>query len=310
MTKLGLVANGRSWRNRASGPGVAPAGVPVEAPETLDGYPAALKRLAEAGVTVVAVDGGDGTLRDVLSALPEAFGDELPAVALLPNGKTNVAAADVGGAGRGPEAIARLAEAVADGSIMANPAVRRPIEVTCDGWTRRGFVFGLGAFERATRLANEQIHTRGFAQGAGVALGVAMSGFAAFGKDRAIWLNGVPLAISVDGGPERDGASFALLATSLKRLMLGLWPFWGNGEGAIDLTEIASPPKRLVRAMATAGLGRPPSWAEEAGYRSVKTDAASLRITEPFIFDGDTFAPAPDGRVELRAGPAITFVRP
>ncbi|WP_164919452.1 diacylglycerol/lipid kinase family protein [Hansschlegelia zhihuaiae] len=308
MTRLGVISNARSWRNRAGASPLAPAGdgVLYGAPETLDDYPHALRRFAEAGVDVVAVDGGDGTLRDVMSALPWAFGETLPAIAIVPSGKTNVAAADVGGVP--PERLAALAEAVGAGAEL--PAqTRRPIRVEAAGAQMLGFVFGLGAFERATRLANERVHSRGFAQKMGVALGVLMAGAAALGKDRDAWRNGVPLALSIDGSNPETRYSFALLATSLHRLMLGLWPFWGTGEGAFDVTEVAAPPRRLIRTLATAGMGRPPSWAAEAGYQSHKADRLSLTIREPFIFDGDTFVAGPDGRVELTAGPEIRFVR-
>jgi hypothetical protein len=311
MSRLGVIANARSWRNMGGGdvdpPGIA--GMLFERPSRA-GYPDALKRFADAGVTVVAVDGGDGTLRDVLSAMIPAYGERLPAVALIPSGKTNVAALDVGHAGRGPGALAKLAEGVRAGSLLGEAAIRRPIVVSADGWSRAGFVFGLGAYERATRLVNERVHSRGFAQKLGVALGVVMAGAAAFGKDREIWRRGVPLGLAVGGGAERTGDSFVLLATSLNRLLLGLWPFWGEGEGAIRVTEISAPPRRLARGLAALAVGRKPSFADEEGYTSLRADHILLRVREPFIFDGDAFQAGPDGVVELRAGPPIRFVRP
>src|SRR3546814_12209371 len=42
------------------------------------------------------VDGGDGTVRDVISAAPAAFGDRMPRMAILPSGKTNALALDLG----------------------------------------------------------------------------------------------------------------------------------------------------------------------------------------------------------------------
>lgn len=309
MSRLGVVANARSWRNRAEADRATPSADMLHAiPETLDDYPRVLAEFAKAGVDVLAVDGGDGTLRDVLSALPAAYGDRLPMIALMPSGKTNVAALDAGHVGRGAGALARLAGRIASGAPLETHA-RRPIMVTTDGWTRAGFVFGLGAYERATRLVNERVHSKGFAQKLGVALGVVGSVAAAFGKDRESWRAGVPLSIAVDGGEPREGASFVLLATSLDRLILSLWPFWGEGEGAIRLTEIAAPPKRLARGLAAIGMSRKPSFADEAGYASLRADRVSLTLAQPFIFDGDTFAPGTDGRVELTTGPLVRFVR-
>ena len=307
MGRLGVVANGRSWRNRESGLVRPEIGDAIfDSADGPDGYPALLRRYAEEGVTLVAVDGGDGTLRDVMSVLPWAFGDRLPAVALLPSGKTNVAAADVGGVTR--DALPALAEAARAGAALKSET-RRPIQIEVGDARMLGFVFGLGAFERATRLANEQVHSKGIAQKMGVAMAVASSLGAAFGRDRESWRSGVPVAISIDGAEPETRFSFAMLATSLNRLMLGLWPFWGKGAGGFNVTEIAAPPRRLIRTLATAGLGRPPSWAAEYGYQSAKASRVSLTLREPFIFDGDTFAPGAEGRVELTAGPEFRFVR-
>ncbi len=307
MGRLGVVANTLSWKNRDATQDRPDLGDALYASaDGPDGYPLLLRRFAEEGVTLVAVDGGDGTLRDVMSVLPWAYGGALPEVALLASGKTNVAAADVGGIAR--DQLPALAEAARAGAALKRE-VRRPIQVEVGEARMLGFVFGLGAFERATRLVNERVHSRGFAQKMGVAMGVVMSGAAALGKDREVWRSGVPIAISVDGEEPQMRHSFAMLATSLKRLMLGLWPFWGTGGGGFDVTEIAAPPRRLIRTLATAGLGRPPSWAAEYGYRSAKADRVSLTLREPFIFDGDTFSPGADGRVELTAGPEFTFVR-
>ncbi|WP_020180138.1 diacylglycerol kinase family protein [Methylopila sp. M107] len=307
MSRLGVVANGRSWKNRETALAKPEIGDALhEAARSPDDYPALLRRFAEEGVTVVAVDGGDGTLRDVMSVLPWAFGDALPAVAIVASGKTNVAAADVGCVARA--ALPALAEAARAGAALKHET-RRPILVEVGDARMLGFVFGLGAFERATRLVNERVHTKGVAQKLGVAMGVVMSGAAALGKDRELWRSGVPLALSIDGAEPEMRHSFALLATSLNRLMLGLWPFWGKGEGGFNVTEVAAPPRRLIRTLATAGIGRPPSWAADYGYKSAKADRVSLTLREPFIFDGDTFAAGPDGRVELTAGPAIRFVR-
>lgn len=307
MGRLGVVANARSWKNRDAAHDRHDLGDALHgAADGPDGYPALLRRFAEERVTLVAVDGGDGTLRDVMSVLPWAYGGALPEIALLASGKTNVAAADVGGVAR--DQLPALAEAARAGAALKRQ-VRRPIQVEVGKARMLGFVFGLGAFERATKLANEQVHSRGFAQKMGVAMGVVMSGAAALGKDREVWRSGVPIAISIDGEEPQMRHSFALLATSLRRLMLGLWPFWGKGEGGFDVTEIAAPPRRLIRTLATAGLGRPPSWAAAYGYRSAKADRVSLTLREPFIFDGDTFSPGADGRVELTSGPEFTFVR-
>src|SRR3546814_15016806 len=80
------------------------------------------------------VDGGDGTVRDVISAAPAAFGDRMPRMAILPSGKTNALALDLGV----PLdwAVADVVEAAARGQFVR----RAPIEIYRDGRSegRRG----------------------------------------------------------------------------------------------------------------------------------------------------------------------------
>ena len=56
----------------------------------------ALRRFAAEGVDLVVIDGGDGTVREVITRLPEAYGGPMPRLAVVPNGKTNALAIDIG----------------------------------------------------------------------------------------------------------------------------------------------------------------------------------------------------------------------
>ncbi|GBD50815.1 diacylglycerol kinase family protein [Methylopila sp. Yamaguchi] len=303
MTRLGVLANAKSWRG-VEGLVGAP-GVVAETPDGIDGYGPAIARLKANGVGVIAIAGGDGTLREALTALIAAYDGAPPPIAFVPRGKTNVAAADVGGV----KDLAALAAAVAAGAPARRLEIRRPMRVTAGGVTRYGFVFGCGAFERGVRLANAQVHKRGFAQGIGLAMAVASSISAAFsGAERQAWRSGVAASVAVDGRPALKQDRFVLLATSLHKLMLGLWPFWGEGEGEIRLLDVAAPPRRLARALLAVARRRPAPWMAEAGYVSLRADRLELELAAPFILDGDTFLADPDGRIELASGPAVTFV--
>src|SRR3546814_8231468 len=96
-----------------------------------------LERFAAEGVDLLVVDGGDGTVRDVISAAPAAFGDRMPRMAILPSGKTNALALDLGV----PLdwAVADVVEAAARGQFVR----RAPIEIYRDGADQpdvRGFL--------------------------------------------------------------------------------------------------------------------------------------------------------------------------
>ncbi|GLK77035.1 diacylglycerol kinase [Methylopila jiangsuensis] len=310
MSRLGVIANGRSWRAAKGGAPRRPAGVPFEAPGDLNGYAPALARLKAAGVDTLAVVGGDGTLREVMSALPSAYGASPPALALAPFGKTNAAAADVGGCGHGPDALERLAGALASG-VPLKRSERRPIAARFDGRAVQGFVLGFGAFERATRMVDSRVHSRGFAQRLGVAFGVAEAARELLtGREGAGWRQGVAAAVAADGAEASDDDRFFFLATSLRRFMLGLWPFWGEGEGAIAWTDVSAPPHRLASALLPAARGRATDWMRANGYRSGRANRIDVALRAPFIIDGDSFSAGADGRIAIQAGAPLTFLAP
>ena len=94
--RVGVIHNPRSHRNRARSPGPLSPDVIHAAPETLEALATALTGMVGAGVDLLIVDGGDGTLRDVLTHAWPAFEGRLPLLAVVPHGKTNVLARDLG----------------------------------------------------------------------------------------------------------------------------------------------------------------------------------------------------------------------
>jgi len=310
--RIGIVTNplSRALRQGRHPLGAAAAGLPRAAPATPGALRDALSAFAADGVDLLAVQGGDGTLREVLTALPHAFGDTPPAIALLATGNTNLAARVLGGAGPGEAGLAALRRAAEDGRLRPRPVpvleVARP---GLDAPPMRGFLLGAGAFTAAKRLADGRLHRGGIHEGLAVLL--ALAGTAA----RALAQRGHPLrlgsemALSVDGGEARAGRRFLVLATPLDRLMLGLWPFWERGEGPLRWLDVAAPPQRLAAALLAARRGRPRPWMPEAGYASGRARQVALRLDVPFVLDGELFEPGPEGLL-LSAAATVPFVAP
>lgn len=171
MIRAGLIWNQHSHRNRGAGRAPLPADVLDIVPEEPSHLAAGLRRLAGEGVELVVIDGGDGTVREVLTRLPEAFGGRWPRLAVLPNGKTNALALDI------ETPIGTTLEEILAAAEARKPMKRRQcLEVVRAGETapeRRGFLFGAGAFVRATKLAQKN-HGRGFFDDA--AVGMTMAG--------------------------------------------------------------------------------------------------------------------------------------
>lgn len=310
MIRLGVIENPRSLRNRhASARAQWPAQVPFARPESTQDLPGILADFHAREVALIAVSGGDGTLREVLTALPAAYGSApLPDLAVIASGKTNLVAADVGAA-----AADRLLAAAAQGR-MARRTERAVLEIERVGMAGaepiRGFLFGAGAFATGTDLANARVHKAGIVSNLAVALSIAGTvGSALVGRARQQMLAGQPMQLSVPGREPVDGAHFLTMATTLDRFVMGLRPFWGEGSGAVRWTDIDAPPRHLLRALPAVLRGRPRPWMAAAGYRSGRSDSLHLQMSSPFIVDGETFQPGPGG-IRLRAGAPVGFVQP
>ena len=96
MNRVGLIWNQNSHRNQGAGRGPVPDNVLEVVPEDPAQLFPALRRFAAEGVDLVVIDGGDGTVREVITRLPEAYGGPMPRLAVVPNGKTNALAIDIG----------------------------------------------------------------------------------------------------------------------------------------------------------------------------------------------------------------------
>jgi len=314
MTRVGLITNPRSRHNRA-GDFIRRVAefddLPRAEPQTTAELVEALADFRRRGVRVVAVSGGDGTLREVLTALPATYDGEAPDIALLPAGKTNLAARVVSQAGEGVAGLRRLLDAARGGALTR---VEWPVLdiVWRDAPERRvrGFLFGAAGFAAGTQIANSHIHRAGFHNATAVALSIAATAASTlFGSRRRALLEGEDMTIGVDGAFERSGRRFLTMATTLNRLILDLTPFWGEGAKPIRWLDIPAMPPRLLAALMPTLRGRPHPWMIDAGYASGRADEMVVEMTRPFVVDGELFDPGPRG-ILLSAGQHVGFVAP
>lgn len=302
MTTVGVVRNRRSHANRgqASEP---PEGLRWAEPETPQALVLDMKRFAAAGVDLVVIDGGDGTVREVLSALPEAYGDRPPVLAVLASGKTNVLALDLG-AGRDWTLAEVLRRAATDAPRLKS---RAPLEVSWSGQPPvRGFILGLGAFTRATQMS-KAVHRMGAYQSLSVALtlaGAALGTF--FGHRTSPWRQGVEASVAVDGAAQPPGRRFVVIATALKRLPFGLKPFGLPREG-MKVLDVDAPPRGLLAALPRVLGGRSDLWLAARGYRRRSAERLDLHTEECVVIDGEVF---PGGAISVRLGPPLRFLVP
>lgn len=302
--KVGVVHNPRSHANMGrSADSWAPDDVMLVRPASLEALTVDLVAFAARGVELLVIDGGDGTIRDVLSLLPNTFGDAPPLIAILPSGKTNVLAVDLGI----PSDRSLQDVLVAARSPRAVIKHRAPLEVVWDDGRSplRGFVFGLGAFVRGTTMSRT-VNRMGAFHSLSVALTVAGAAVGVLmGGARDHWRAGVPLSLTIDDQPATDQPRFLLMATTLKRLPLGLKPFGPPREG-LKFLDVDAPPRRLLPALALLLGGGDASWLPRFGYR--RGDARSVRVAtgESFVVDGEVYDSS--GGVTVELGTPLRFL--
>ena len=308
--RIGIIYNPRSHRNKGQDLACAGAGAIMAAqPRTREEIAHALAGFAQDGIDFLVINGGDGTVRDVLTMGQAVFADRWPAIAVLPKGKTNALNVDLGAP----------ADWTLEGAIAAYASgrrlVRRPLAVSREDGGEPpmlGFIFGAGAFTLGID-AGQDAHSLGFfnslAVGATSAWGVIQ---ALFGTDRNVWRRGTPMELaflpsgrpmprSVHGDPARRSV---LLASTLERMPMGIQLF-GAPRPGLKLALLDHPRRRLLAALPAILMGWRPRWLAAAGLHQLDAEALAVDVGEPVILDGEVFPP---GRYRVEQGPELTFI--
>jgi hypothetical protein len=284
--RLGVLRNRNSTGNRGRpAPPLPPGTVLVETDSAADCRPA-LDRLHASGTEAVVVDGGDGTVRAVVSHLGRVFGAEAPLLAILASGNTNLVARRMG-ALRGAARLARLAGMAREEAwAQSRPCPALRIAFADGRPAERGFIAGWGAYAEATRIGAEEIATRRTPQVAGAVVVLLRRSLA--GPESEVLRQGVACDFRAEGCPDAGGRRFLGIVTTLSGpLMWPLDPFWGDGEGAIRWLDICAPPPRLAIAAPFVAIGRPLRWMARAGYRSGRGGRVELALDGEIVVDGE-----------------------
>lgn len=312
---IGVVRNPRSHRNRANPqPLNERDGLLVAAPGSREDLAAELARFAALGVSQIVVDGGDGTVRDLLTRGDSVFGDNWPRLLVLPKGKTNALAVDLGMPGQMTleEALARAGQA----RIVRRRALR--IEHR-DGTEPPvfGFIMGTGVFNAAID-AGQVAHRFGAFQGLAVGLAATFGMvMALIGIGRGPWraLSPTRIVTAEDGELPRSrhglvGQRFAAGLSTLTTFPLGMKPFAGaNREAgkAIAYLAIDAPLRRVVARVPLILAGAQGRHYPELGIHRGATRELEIELGGRFILDGESFPP---GAYRVGLGPELEFLVP
>lgn len=267
MARVALLSNPRSTGNKALLPEVRRFCAEHKdlfhyEVEHVEQIGAALKSIAKVKPAVLVINGGDGTVQAAITELYHGghFGSRPPPVAVLPNGKTNLIAKDLGADGDPLTALKRVLEiANAD---MGNHIVSRELISLSDG--SAGGKAVLGMFLGGAGLADTMLYCRHKIYPLGLPNGFShvLTAFVVmvsiiFGIRGAFFPpTPEPVRISVLRHGQLQGRFAFLMVTTLERLLLGGHsPKAAAARGALQLMVVERRPLTLVRALIAAIRG-------------------------------------------------------
>jgi hypothetical protein len=275
----------------------------------------ALRTIARIRPKVLVINGGDGTVQAALTELYNGghFGAAPPPVAVLPSGKTNLIALDLGAHGDPIAALERLIE-IAQGDITPFVVARELIALRNGENGDRPVI---GMFLGGAGLADTMLYCRNKIYPLGLPNSFAhvITAIALLAKMvlrvKSNFLPPDPQPLNVSLREEGDMISgrFSLLAvTTLEKLLLS-GELGGRREGVLKLLAIEQQPMSLIRGFAASLLGKLGRSKvrgvhfEEANEITIEGDSSDV------ILDGETFRAEVGSPINLKPAAPLSFVK-
>ena len=319
MGRIALLSNPQSTGNRSLLPRVR--SFCAEHPEifhyeveSADQIGAALKTIARVQPRILVINGGDGTVQATLTELYHGghFGEVPPPVAVLPNGKTNLIALDLGAVGDPIVALERVLQ-IGRGPLEDHIVSRELISLT-EGEQPPV----LGMFLGGAGLADSILYCRNKIYPLGLPnwLSHVLTFFALLLSlilgISAAFLPPRPSAVKVSliRQGQIQGHFSLLIVTTLKRLLLGSnVPTGGQALGALQLLVVDQSPFALMHALGASIFGK----LSYGRFRGVQVESGDeIRIEgerSSVILDGEVFHAQAGRAIVLRHTSPLPFVR-
>ncbi len=321
MTNVALLSNPNSTGNRAILPEVRSYCVKNSdvfhyEVDHVDEIAKALKTIAKVKPKVLVINGGDGTVQAALTELHQGghFGDTPPPVAVLPNGKTNLIALDLGAAGCPLKALERIVEMAKHD--LADHVVARELIALSDG--REGSKVVLGMFLGGAGLSEfilycrHKIYPLGLPNGAShvltifAALASVLFGLSAkFLPERP-----QPISISLVREGQLQGKFAVLIVTTLEKLfIIGKPDQRSNNSGQMKFMAIDQKASVIMKFLLTVIFGRLGK-SEQKGIHLEQGD--TIRIegdNSNVLMDGELFSAQVGQPIVLKSTKPVSFLR-
>ena len=273
----------------------------------------AMRTIARVRPKLLIINGGDGTVQASLTEIHTGghFADAPPPVAVLPNGKTNLIAIDLGSHGDPIHALERLVN-LAQSDLSPHIVARELIALRCDPSSHPviGMFLGGAGLADTMLYCRDKIYPLGLPNGLAHVLTALALLARMFLRLKASFLPPEPSLLQVSLRPEdRISGRFALFAVTTLEKMLLASELSGKGHGRLKLVAVEERPISLLRAFFANMLGKlggarfPGVHLEEADEISIEGDNTSL------ILDGEMFRTRIGQPIVLSPAQPLSFVR-
>lgn len=308
--QLAVLSNPRSRAGHARAAQIATLadlhGVEHHLAVGLDGLAAQLRDILASKPALLAVNGGDGSLQAVLTTLLTGGFEDIPPLCALPGGSTNMSAGDLGWRGSLRAALPRLL-ALRDLPREQWPLQQRPVlELRSeDGGFHAGLFFGIGTIVRGAEYWQRELRANGH-RGEWAAGAVLLRGAWGLWRRQPPFADATRVRLAADDAAAAELEVSLLLVTVMRRLFLGLTPFWGGGDAPLACTWLDDRPQRLWQRLPALLRGRAAQMRAEEGYHSCRGHRFRLDLDEVWLLDGELHAGG--GQIELGASRPLAFV--
>lgn len=321
MTRVALLSNPRSTGNRSLLPRVRSycaehAEIFHYEVEAIEQIGEALRTIARVQPRVLVINGGDGTVQATLTELYHGghFGENIPPVAVLPNGKTNLIALDLGAVGDPLGALDRILELARDEAFDSHLVTRELIALT-NGVVQDRPV--LGMFLGGAGLADTILYCRHKVYPLGLPNGIShlITAIAVFVslifRPRLAFLppRPAPVKVSLLRQGQLQGRFALLIVTTLHKMLLGSGtvPQYET-NGRLKLMLVEQSPIALFRAVLAGISGKLGQrtrgiHVEMGDEIRIESDRSSV------ILDGELFEATRDHPIILTPTAPVPFLK-
>lgn len=275
----------------------------------------ALRTIARVSPKLLIINGGDGTVQASLTEIHNGrhFGNEPPPVAVLPNGKTNLIALDLGAQGDPIRALERLVD-LAQSDLSPHIVARELIALRCDATPHPV----IGMFLGGAGLADTMIYCRSKIYPLGLPNGLShvLTAIALLARMFLRLQSGFlppkprPLEVSVRRDGRISGRFALLVVTTLEKMLLSSeLTRAGHEQGRLKLIAVEERPVSLLKAFIASLAGKLGN-SRYSGIHIEEADEISIEGEDSsVILDGEMFRGDIGRPIHLQRAQPLSFVR-